>query len=61
MEIAIDSSVLVGLLVPNDIWYAPATELWAAIESAGHTGVVFDCVVAETVSVAARRLREKVV
>jgi predicted nucleic acid-binding protein len=59
VEIAIDSSVLVGLLVTNDIWYARATELWTAIERDGHTGVVFDCVVAETVSVAVRRLREK--
>lgn len=59
MEIAIDSSVLVGLLVPNDIWHARAAELWTGIEHAGHTGVVFDCVVAETISVAVRRLREK--
>jgi len=59
VNIAIDSSVLVGLLVPNDIWYARAFELWTGIERAGHTGVVFDCVVAETVSVAVRRLHEK--
>ena len=59
MEIAIDTSVLVGLLVPNDIWYSRATELWRGIENHGHTGVIFDCVVAETVSVAVRRLREK--
>ena len=59
MDIVIDSSVLVGLLVPNDIWHSRAVDLWAAIQSAEHTGVVFDCVVAETVSVATRRLREK--
>jgi predicted nucleic acid-binding protein len=59
VEIAIDSSVLVGLLVPNDVWYPRAAELWTDIERAGHKGVVFDCVVAETVSVAVRRLREK--
>jgi predicted nucleic acid-binding protein len=59
VDIAIDSSLLAGLLVPNDIWHARASELWTGIERAGHTGVVFDCVVAETVSVAVRRLREK--
>ena len=59
MQVAIDSSVLVGLLVPNDIWHARAAELWTGIEHAGHVGVVFDCVVAETISVAVRRLREK--
>jgi predicted nucleic acid-binding protein len=59
MEIAIDSSVLVGLLVSNDVWHAEAVNLWETIKAAGHVGVFFDCVVAETISAAVRRLHEK--
>jgi predicted nucleic acid-binding protein len=59
MEIAIDSSVMVGLLVPNDHRHVQAVSLWEAIESGGHTGIYFDCVAAETVSVALRRLHER--
>jgi predicted nucleic acid-binding protein len=59
VNVVIDSSVLVGLLVPNDVWHSQATALWNAIKSAGHTGLYLDCVIAETISVATRRLREK--
>jgi predicted nucleic acid-binding protein len=59
MEIAVDSSVLVGLLVPNDLWHERAIALWKTIKAVGHTGLFFDCVVAETVSVAVRRMHEK--
>ncbi len=59
MNVVIDSSVLVGLLVPNDLWHSQATALWDALKNAGHVGLYLDCVIAETVSVAARRLHEK--
>lgn len=59
MQVVIDSSVLVGLLVPNDVWHSQAETLWQAIESAGHTGIYLDCVATEAISVAARRLHEK--
>lgn len=59
MDIAIDSSVLVALLVPNDLWHTKAVALWEAIKTARHVSIHFDCVVAETISVATRRLREK--
>jgi len=59
VDIAIDSSVLVGLLVSNDVWHAQTVALWDTIQRAGRTAVLFDCVVAEAVSVAVRRLREK--
>lgn len=59
MQIAIDSSVLVGLLVPNDLWHAQAVALWDRVEQAGHIGVYFDCVAAEAISVAVRRLYER--
>jgi predicted nucleic acid-binding protein len=59
MDVAIDTSVLVGLLDPQDVWHSQAVALHAALQSAGFTGIYFDCVVAETVSTAMRRLREK--
>jgi len=59
MNVAIDSSVLVALLVPNDVWHEHATALWTAIKTGGHIGVYFDCVAAEAVSAAVRRLYEK--
>ena len=57
MQVAIDSSVLVALLVPNDVWHSQANALWQAVEAAGHSGVYF--VAAEAISAAARRLHEK--
>lgn len=59
MEITIDSSMLVGLLVPDDLWHARAVSLWEAIKSANHVCLFFDCVVAEAMSVAVRRMHEK--
>ena len=59
MEVVIDSSVLVGLLVPNDLWHAQAVALWEEIKTDGHVGLFFDCVAAEAISAAARRLHEK--
>lgn len=59
MQVVIDFSVLVGLLVPDDIWHIQAVALWSHIEKTGHTGVYFDCVAAEAISVAVRRLHEK--
>jgi predicted nucleic acid-binding protein len=59
MDVAIDSSVLVGLLYPNDLWHPSAVALWAAIKKAGHTCIYFDCVAVESISVATRRLYEK--
>jgi predicted nucleic acid-binding protein len=59
VEVVIDSSVLVGLLVPNDLWHSHAVALWEAIKAAGHVGLFLDCVAAESISVATRRLQEK--
>lgn len=59
MQVAIDSSVLVGLLVPNDLWHTHAVTLWNRVEENGHTGIYFDCVAAEAISVVVRRLCEK--
>jgi len=59
MQIAIDSSVLVALLNPSDLWHAQALELRDVLLGTDITLVYFDCVVAESISTAARRLHEK--
>ena len=59
MEIVIDTSVLVGILVPNDHWHTQAVSLGKAIKEREHTPVYFDCVAAEAISVIVRRLEEK--
>lgn len=59
MQVAIDSSLLVGLLVPNDLWHPRAVALQDALAASGHTVLYFDCVAAESASVAARRLHER--
>jgi predicted nucleic acid-binding protein len=59
MDIAFDTSLLVGLLDPQDLWHEQAVALETALQSAGFQAVYFDCVIAETVSIATRRLREK--
>jgi len=59
MDIALDTSLLVGLLDPQDLWHDQAIALEAALQSSGFQAVYFDCVIAETVSISTRRLREK--
>lgn len=59
MQIAIDSSVLVALLDPRDTWRTQALALRDALLNADATPVYFDCVTAEAVSAAVRRLHEK--
>jgi predicted nucleic acid-binding protein len=58
-EIAIDSSLLVALIYPEDNWHSKALTLWTAIKKAGYTTIFFDCVAAEALSAALRRLQEK--
>ncbi len=59
MNIVIDSSVLIALLVPNDHWHKQAAALWNSVEASKYISVYFDCVAAEAVSAAVRRLHEK--
>jgi predicted nucleic acid-binding protein len=59
MQVAVDASVLVGLLNPRDIWHTQAEAILQALLDAGITPVYFDCVAMEAISAAARRLREK--
>lgn len=59
MDIVIDTSVLVGMLVPNDHWHKQAVTLWEAIKAREHIPIYLDCMDAEAISVIVRRLEEK--
>jgi predicted nucleic acid-binding protein len=59
MRVVIDASVLVGLINPRDLWREQAISLRQALLDAGSELFYFDCVVAEAVSAAVRRLHEK--
>ena len=59
MRVVIDSSVLVALIDPRDLWRERAVALYNALLAADAVPLYLDCVVAEAVSAASRRLHEK--
>lgn len=59
MKVALDSSVLVGLINPGDLWLDRAVALRRALLDDKAELYYFDCVVAESISVVVRRLHEK--
>lgn len=59
IQIALDTSVLVGLLDPKDIWHEPAIALKEALQANNAVFTIFDCVLAEAISIIARRVHEK--
>jgi len=59
VKIAIDTSVLIGLINPRDLWRSQAIALHDALLAANVDLLYFDCVAAEAISAAARRLHEK--
>ena len=59
MLIAIDTSVVIGLLDARDIWHSQAVALQKAIAAAQWKPVYFDCAFAEAMSTVARRFQEK--
>ena len=58
-KITLDTSVLVGLLNPRDLWHPKAVALENQLVSDGDELIYFDCVLAETISTITRRLHEK--
>jgi predicted nucleic acid-binding protein len=58
-QIGIDTSVLIGLLDPKDVWHGPAMALRQAFKSHDVHVAVFDCVLAEAISTMARRIHEQ--
>lgn len=59
MRVAVDSSVLVGLINPHDLWRDQALALRDTLLGSGAELLYFDCVAAESISAAVRRLHEK--
>jgi predicted nucleic acid-binding protein len=57
--VAIDTSVLIGLIDARDVWHHAALQLQTALRAAQLAPVHFDCTVAEALSALARRLREQ--
>ena len=59
MQVVADTSFLVALMNPRDMWHARAVALNAALLTADATVSLFDCVIAEAISTAVRHLHEK--
>jgi predicted nucleic acid-binding protein len=59
IRIGIDTSVLIGLLDPKDVWHARAVRLKQATINIRAEVAVFDCVLAEAISTMARRIYEQ--
>jgi len=59
MFIVVDTSVLIGMLNPRDIWHSRAETLLTALRDTGFTLLNFDCAVAEAASTLVRRLHEQ--
>lgn len=59
MFIVVDTSVLIGMPNPRDIWHPQAETLSAALRNTGFTLLNFDCAVAEAASTLVRRLHEQ--
>lgn len=57
-RIIIDTNVLVGLYDEKDVWNRPAKYLMENLKKALADLILLDCVVNETFTVLARRLRE---
>jgi predicted nucleic acid-binding protein len=58
-EVGIDTSVLIGLLDPKDIWHDPARTLKMALQARQADVAVFDCVLVEAISTMSRRIHEQ--
>ena len=54
-QVALDTSILVGLVDSRDIWHPVAVTLRDALKGAQAQMVYFDCVISETINVLARR------
>ncbi len=58
-RVVIDTSVLVGFLDSADHWHSSATALMERLAANRDEAVYLDCVLGESVSVIARRMREQ--
>jgi len=58
-QVALDTSILVGLVDSRDIWHPAAITLRDALKGAQMQMVYFDCVISEVINVLARRAKER--
>jgi len=58
-QVALDTSILVGLVDSRDIWHPAAINLRDALKGAQSQMVYFDCVISEVINVLARRAKER--
>lgn len=58
-KIGLDTNLIIGMLDDKDVWHAPTLDLLSAVEAHGIEPIVFDCVLAEAISILARRIHEK--
>src|SRR5437868_594643 len=58
-KVAIDTNVLVGFIDDDDIWHREAEALMRRLQAEGIEAVYFDCVLSESISVMAKRMRRK--
>ena len=56
---AVDTSLLIGLLDPKDVWHDQALAVKRALQDSGADVAVFDCVLSEAISTLARRIHEQ--
>jgi predicted nucleic acid-binding protein len=59
-EVGIDTSVLIGLRDPRDVWHNGATALKEALQAHQANVAVFDCVLAQAIGTMARRIHDAV-
>jgi predicted nucleic acid-binding protein len=58
-SVGLDTSFVLGLIDEQDLWHAQALNLQAALDGGGYQIYIFDCVLAEVISLIARRTHEK--
>jgi len=58
-QVALDTSLLVGLVDSRDIWHPAAITLRDALKEAQPQIVYFDCVISEVINVLAQRAKER--
>jgi predicted nucleic acid-binding protein len=59
IQLGLDTSYVLGLIDEQDLWHARALQLQGALEATDFHVSIFDCVLAEVISVLARRTHEQ--
>ena len=59
IQLGLDTSYVLGLIDEQDIWHARALQLQVVLDAGDFHTSIFDCVLAEVISVLARRTHEQ--